>query len=39
MGSSPTDPGPGRQYLGFIFIRWVIFPSGELSYNRRRVLV
>ena len=30
MGSSPRDHGPGRQYLGFIFIQWgvVLEPAG-----------
>ena len=31
MGTCPWDSGPGGQYLGFIFIRWGIVPSGELS--------
>ena len=31
MGSGPRDRGPGGLKLGFIFIRWGIVPSGELS--------
>ena len=31
VGNSPRDSGPSGQWLGFIFIRWGIVLSGELS--------